>query len=161
MALYQINMTIRDEDNDSATVQFSVNAADEAAAVTRANAIAGLLDDLTGGVITNLAVSRNLDRAGLKITPVAGIDIERGLRLIFGTSFTGVNPIVTVPGIRHMNEAGTTELVKAGGKLNDEAAEWDALFEEIFVTGDYEDYRGADLLVLRDNYEVHNGKKRG
>ena len=154
MALYQINMTLRDEDNDSAALQFHVNAADEAAAVTRANALAGLIDDLTGCAITALAVSRNLSLTGLQSTPTADIDVEHGLRLIFATDFSGVNPVITIPGI-------LPSLVLPGGRLDDSATAWDDFFTEIFTTGDYEDYRGADLQSLRDNYEVFNGKRRG
>lgn len=154
MPLYQINITFRDEDNDSAAMQWNVNAADETAAVARANALAALLDALSGAAITGLAVSRNLSLAGLQATPTAGIDIETGLRLIFGTDFAGVNPYVTIPGV-------LPSMVIPPGVLDPAQTAWDDLFTELFTTGDYEDYRGADLTVLRDNYEVFNGKRRG
>lgn len=154
MPLYGINITFRDEDNDSASMQFFVNAADEAAATTRANALAGLLDALSGAAITALSINRNLALTGLQSTPTAGVDIEKGLRLIFGTDFAGVNPYVTIPGV-------LDSLIIPPGVLDPNATAWDDLFTEIFTTGDYEDYRGADLLTLRDNYEVFNGKRRG
>lgn len=154
MALYQINMTLRDEDNDSASMQFNVNAADEVAAVARANALATLIDALSGAAITGLAVSRNLSLAGLQATPTADIDIEKGLRLVFATDFAGVNPYVTIPGI-------LPSMVIPPGVLDDSQTAWDDFFTEIFTTGDYQDYRGAGIVSLRTNYETHNGKKRG
>lgn len=154
MPLYQINMTFRDEDNDSASMQWNVNAVDEAAAITRANALAALLDALTGAAITAMSINLNLSLAGLQSIPTPNVDIEKGLRLIFGTDFSGVNPYVTIPGV-------LDALIIPPGVLDPNNAAWDNLFTEIFVTGDYEDYRGADLLTLRDNYEVFNGKRRG
>lgn len=154
MAQYGITITFRDEDNDSATMQMYVDAVDEAAAAARANTIAAYLDVLSGAAITALQVSRNLSIATFQSVPTAGVDIEKGLRLIFGTDFVGVNPYVTIPGI-------LSSMVIPPGVLDPALAAWDDLFTEIFVTGDWQDYRGADLLVLRDNYEVFNGKRRG
>lgn len=154
MPLYQINITFRDEDNDSAAMQLHVNALDEAAAVIRANAVAALIDALSGAQISGLAVSRNLSLAGYQAAPTPDIDIEKGLRLIFGTDFAGVNPYVTIPGV-------LPSVIIPPGQLDPAVTAWDDLFTELFVTGDYEDYRGADLLTLRDNYEVFNGKRRG
>lgn len=154
MPLYSINMTFRDEDNDSAAMQWHVNAVDEAAAIARANALAALIDALSGAAITGLSVSQNLALTGLQSSPTAGIDVEKGLRLIFGTDFAGVNPFVTIPGI-------LPAVVIPPGVLDPALTAWDDLFTEIFTTGDYEDYRGADLTSLRDNYEVFNGKRRG
>lgn len=159
MPLYGISIGFRDEDNDTATMQWYVNAVDEAAAIARANALAALLDDISGGAVTTLQITQNLPLTGLRATPVAGVDIEKGIRLIFGTDFSGVNPFVTVPGV--MLQGATLPLIIPPGVLNPDAPEWDALFTEVFVTGDYEDYRGADLLNLRDNYETFNGKRRG
>lgn len=164
MPLYEISFVFRDEGNDSASTQFYVNAADEAAAVTRAETLAALLDELTAVIISSVKVSRNLSPSviGLKTTPTPDYDVEKGQRLIFGTDFTGVNPYVTIPAIKFENgDVPPKRLVSADGKLNDTASQWDDLFTEIFTTGDYEDFRGADITTLRDNYEVHEGKARG
>src|SRR5688572_6329454 len=153
MALYGNVVGFRYDENKSATMEFHVNVADEAAAIVRANALAPLLDALSGAAITSLSISRNLSLAGLQAAPTADIDVPKGLRLVFGTDFSGVNPYVTVPGV-------LPSVIIPPGVLDPAAAAWDDLFTELFVTGDYEDFRGADLLTLRDNYEVFNGKRR-
>lgn len=153
MAQYTIGVTFRDEDNKSSSMAFNVDALNEAAAIVRANALAGLLDALSGAAITALGITLNLALTGLQAVPTADIDVPKGLRLIFGTDFGQVNPYVTIPGV-------LPGIIIPPGVLDPAEVAWDNLFTELFVTGDYQDYRGADLLTLRDNYEVFNGKRR-
>lgn len=165
MAKYQINISFRDEGNNTSDMTFNLDAANEAAADTRALALAGLLDDLSGAKVKSVSVVHLVDisAAGLKALPDAGADVERGQRLIFETPVAGVNPYVTIPGIRILYDfgAGEVRVVEADGTLNDSLTQWDDLFTELFSTGDYEDYRAADLTALLENYKVFKGRREG
>lgn len=165
MAKYNISIGFRDEGNNGSDMLFTLDAANEAAADTRALALAGLIDDLSGAKIKSVQVTHIVDisGAGLKALPDAGADVERGQRLIFETPIAGVNPYVTIPGIRIVHDfgAGEVRVVEADGTLNDSLTQWDDLFTEIFTTGTYQDYRFADLTALLENYKVFKGRREG
>lgn len=161
MAKYTIALNFIDEGANDSTALFYVDAASEAAAVTRATALADLLDQLSGAKIQSVGITHMPDISGwgLKALPDAGADVERGQRLVFSTAIAKVKPYATIPGIRIEYDfgAGAVRVVNPNGQLNDTLQQWDDLFTELF-TNDYEEYRGQDLATLLKNYKVFRGR---
>lgn len=162
MAKYIIALNFIDEGANTSTELFYVDAASEAAATTRANVLADLIDQLSGAKIqsVNITLAVDISGWGLKALPDAGADVERGQRVVFATANAKVKPYTTIPGIRieHDYGAGNVRVVDPNGQLNENLTQWDDLFTELFVTGDYEEYRGLDLVSLLKNYKVFRGR---
>ena len=154
MADFIISLSILDADGHTATLQHYVDAADADAAATRAAALAPIVDDLTGGQITQIGVIQVVDLpVGLKGAPAAGSDVEIKGKFVWNSA-GGFTTISSIPAF--LKDAPHTVV---GGDVNTANADILAYVNEIVGQG-YTDYRSADITSLRKGYEAFRDRKR-
>lgn len=126
-----------------------------------ATALAGFVNNvITGQIVAVNACLAVTPPAG--VAPAPGVDVEEGARFIFDTPITGVTPYITIPTFDESFILPNSIDVD----LSDPTiiALTDALTAGVTAatsgnTVQFEDYRGADFVLVRRAYETFAGKR--
>lgn len=147
MANFTATWTILDEDGDSSNASLNVVAADISAAVTRAQAMATVMDALIGGQITYMTVSQVASLpGGLKTSPAVDSDVEVKGRFLFNSA-AGFVARLSLPTFLK------SSFTIAGGFIDTGDVAVAAFLSEA-TSGGWGDVRFSDLVSLKRAYEA-------
>lgn len=145
MAFYQVSVSMLDGDGTSTSVQTYITAADEAAATTAVATLAGILDNLSGCLVTSASLAKQVDLSGQTLKPSANADANREHKgmFIFGTGVPGVRPRISIPGILE-------SVIVPGGSIptNPGGPNPTDIFASHVIDNGFADYRQTDITAF-------------
>lgn len=153
MALYRVSYSIWDEGADSSSVELHLNAANEAAALTRAEALGEAIDAVITGEIQKVEIAQIVDTSAwtLKSAAAAGSEIRHGAEF----SFRVTGGFITSFQLPTFDQATYCDL---NDDVNMQHANIAAITGEVLLNG-WADRRGTDIVTILPAVETNGGKR--